>query len=162
MGSTRSPRNCCSSEQAGQCEYSRLKTVPEAHTQPQIVLVFTVVTIIFLPLSFMSAFFTIGISAFPKDRVSGETSWPMGLVTAILCKSRHRISTSTHLTRIHSRRVSLCVLATDRLCLEHGLLLRHVQRTALQLLRTRLHQAHQYIATPGCTQETKLASQRLA
>ncbi|KAH3988870.1 hypothetical protein HBI25_227450 [Parastagonospora nodorum] len=60
------------------------ETAVAASKQGNIVLVFTVVTIIFLPLSFMSAFFTIGISAFPKDRVSGETSWPMGLVTAIL------------------------------------------------------------------------------
>tara|TARA_R110002003_G_scaffold46_18_gene3855 strand:+ start:611 stop:1192 length:582 start_codon:yes stop_codon:yes gene_type:complete len=35
----------------------------------------------------MSAFFTIGISTFPKDPISGETSWPIGMVTSILCKS---------------------------------------------------------------------------
>jgi len=75
------------------------KIVPRAHLQPQIVLVFTVVTIIFLPLSFMSAFFTIGISAFPKDKVSGETSWPIGLVTAILCKPRRPTLTTTSLTQ---------------------------------------------------------------
>lgn len=146
----------------GQRKHPRSKIVPRAHLQPQIVLVFTVVTIIFLPLSFMSAFFMIGISTFSKDKVSGETSWPMGLVTAILCKPQRSIFTSTYLTRIRSRSVPQRVLAADRLCLEHGLLLRHVQRTALQLLRTRLHQAYQSLATYGFTQETKLASQGLA
>ena len=52
----------------------------------QTILVFTIVTIVFLPLSFMSSFFAIGIAAFPKDNITGETNWPLGIVTGLLCK----------------------------------------------------------------------------
>jgi Mg2+ and Co2+ transporter CorA len=52
--------------------------------QGNTVLVFTVVTIIFLPLSFMSSFFAIGIAAFPRDAVSGEVNWPLSTVMGIL------------------------------------------------------------------------------
>lgn len=55
------------------------------HIYIQTILVFTMVTILFLPLSFMSSFFAIGIAVFPKDPVSGETSWPLGIVTGLLC-----------------------------------------------------------------------------
>ncbi|KAF1965932.1 hypothetical protein BU23DRAFT_334788 [Bimuria novae-zelandiae CBS 107.79] len=52
--------------------------------QGNTVLVFTVVTIIFLPLSFMSSFFAIGIAAFPRDPASGGVNWPLGTVMGIL------------------------------------------------------------------------------
>lgn len=52
--------------------------------QGNTVLVFTVVTIIFLPLSFMSSFFAIGIAAFPHNDESGEINWPLGTVMGLL------------------------------------------------------------------------------
>ncbi|KAF2106882.1 hypothetical protein BDV96DRAFT_654214 [Lophiotrema nucula] len=52
--------------------------------QGMTMLVFTAVTIIFLPLSFMTSFFAIEISKFPQDPVTGETSWPLGRVCAYI------------------------------------------------------------------------------
>lgn len=49
-------------------------------------MVFTVVTIIFLPLTFIAAFFTIDVAAFPKDEETGETNWPIKTVTVLLCE----------------------------------------------------------------------------
>lgn len=60
------------------------ETAVAAGKQGNTVLVFTVVTIIFLPLSFMSSFFAIGIAAFPHNAESGEVDWPLGTVTGIL------------------------------------------------------------------------------
>ncbi|KAK4039188.1 hypothetical protein C8A01DRAFT_36875 [Parachaetomium inaequale] len=50
------------------------------HTQRQsnITLVFTIVTVFFLPLSFMSSVFAIQIDAFPHDPETGEVNWPVG------------------------------------------------------------------------------------
>lgn len=52
--------------------------------QGNTVLVFTVVTIIFLPLSFMASFFAIGITAFPHNADSGEVDWPLGTIMGLL------------------------------------------------------------------------------
>ncbi|KAF2648081.1 hypothetical protein K491DRAFT_261624 [Lophiostoma macrostomum CBS 122681] len=60
------------------------ETAVAASKQGNTVMVFTVVTIVFLPLSFLSSFFTIGIAAFPKDAKSGETNWPLGFILALL------------------------------------------------------------------------------
>ena len=70
----------------------------------QTILVFTIVTIVFLPLSFMSSFFAIGIAAFPKDDTTGETNWPLGVVTGLLCKfpSILGIFAETHLANTFS------------------------------------------------------------
>ncbi|KAF4541117.1 Ankyrin repeat protein [Lasiodiplodia theobromae] len=54
----------------------------EAAKQGRTILVFTVVTIIFLPLSFMASFFSLGISIFPKS--DGENNFPIGWVSALL------------------------------------------------------------------------------
>ncbi|KAK4248638.1 hypothetical protein C7999DRAFT_30872 [Corynascus novoguineensis] len=50
------------------------------HTQRQsnITLVFTIVTVFFLPLSFMSSVFAIQIDAFPHNPETGEVNWPVG------------------------------------------------------------------------------------
>ncbi|KAF2108367.1 hypothetical protein BDV96DRAFT_264521 [Lophiotrema nucula] len=56
----------------------------EAGKQGNTMLVFTIVTIIFLPLSFMSSFFALSIASFPKDQASGQTNWPLGLVSGYL------------------------------------------------------------------------------
>lgn len=53
-----------------------------AARQGSTILVFTVVTIIFLPLSFMASFFALGISIFPKTE--GENNFPLGWVSALL------------------------------------------------------------------------------
>jgi ankyrin repeat protein len=52
--------------------------------QGNTLMVFTVVTIIFLPLSFMSSFFAIGVATFPRDAASGEVSWPLRSLLGIL------------------------------------------------------------------------------
>ncbi|KAJ4305759.1 Glutamate--tRNA ligase mitochondrial [Kalmusia sp. IMI 367209] len=60
------------------------ETAVAAGKQGNTVLVFTVVTIIFLPLSFMSSFFAIEIAAFPHHPESGEVNWPLGTVMGLL------------------------------------------------------------------------------
>ncbi|KAL6710652.1 hypothetical protein ACN47E_007709 [Coniothyrium glycines] len=60
------------------------ETTVAASKQGDIIMVFTVVTIIFLPLTFIAAFFTIDVVSFPKDERTGETSWPLKLVTVLL------------------------------------------------------------------------------
>ncbi|KAI1132545.1 hypothetical protein F5Y10DRAFT_230813 [Nemania abortiva] len=49
------------------------------HTQRQsdITIVFTIVTVLFLPLSFISSVFAIQINAFPHDPQTGEVNWPL-------------------------------------------------------------------------------------
>ena len=47
--------------------------------QSQTIMVFTIVTIVFLPLSFIAAFFTINIAEFPK--ADGNDSLPLGYVS---------------------------------------------------------------------------------
>lgn len=34
----------------------------------------------------MASFFALNITAFPQDEKSGESSWPLGLLSAYLCK----------------------------------------------------------------------------
>ncbi|KAH7395253.1 hypothetical protein DE146DRAFT_102053 [Phaeosphaeria sp. MPI-PUGE-AT-0046c] len=48
--------------------------------QGGLILVFTTITILFLPLSFMSSFFAIGVDKFPKDPETGDTNWPLKTV----------------------------------------------------------------------------------
>ena len=48
--------------------------------QSQTIMVFTIVTIIFLPLSFIAAFFTINIEEFPRKSGGDEPSLPMSYV----------------------------------------------------------------------------------
>ncbi|OTA69605.1 hypothetical protein K449DRAFT_429068 [Hypoxylon sp. EC38] len=45
--------------------------------QGQTLMMFTVVTIIFLPLSFTAAFFAISVDQFPRDRESDDVKWPL-------------------------------------------------------------------------------------
>ncbi|CCX11374.1 Similar to ankyrin repeat protein [Talaromyces stipitatus ATCC 10500]; acc. no. XP_002478261 [Pyronema omphalodes CBS 100304] len=40
-------------------------------------LAFTIVTIIFLPMSFLSSFFALGVTQFPKNKVNGNISWDL-------------------------------------------------------------------------------------
>ncbi|CVK96751.1 uncharacterized protein FMAN_11080 [Fusarium mangiferae] len=47
---------------------------------------FTIVTIIFLPLSFMASFLALDVDQFPQDPESRETSWPLARVCALICK----------------------------------------------------------------------------
>ncbi|KAK3339981.1 hypothetical protein B0T25DRAFT_366332 [Lasiosphaeria hispida] len=53
-------------------------------TKHDIILAFTVVTIIFLPILFITSFFALGIQEFPKDPESGEADWPMRKVSEYL------------------------------------------------------------------------------
>ncbi|KAK0744290.1 hypothetical protein B0T21DRAFT_280288 [Apiosordaria backusii] len=52
--------------------------------QNTIMVVFTIVTVIFLPLSFIASFFTIGIVEFPKSAETGEVDWPVNEVSKYL------------------------------------------------------------------------------
>ncbi|KAI1359749.1 hypothetical protein F5Y08DRAFT_344349 [Xylaria arbuscula] len=56
------------------------------HTQRQsnITLVFTLVTVCFLPLSFISSLFAIQIDAYPHDPQTGEVNWPLGKSLGLL------------------------------------------------------------------------------
>lgn len=49
--------------------------------QGKTVMVFTVVTVIFLPLSFIAAFFAINIESFPHDPQTGNPALPLGYVS---------------------------------------------------------------------------------
>ncbi|GAB1309927.1 Ankyrin repeat protein [Madurella fahalii] len=61
-----------------------VKLSEQGKRQNTIMLVFTVVTIIFLPMSFIASFFAIGIREFPKDAESGEPNWPIHNVSEYL------------------------------------------------------------------------------
>ncbi|PMD34885.1 hypothetical protein L207DRAFT_128482 [Hyaloscypha variabilis F] len=56
----------------------------QSQRQGNIMLVFTLVTIVFLPLSFMSSFFALGVNSFPKDAQSGNVSWPLHTLALLL------------------------------------------------------------------------------
>ena len=51
--------------------------------QGSVMVIFTMVTIIFLPLSFMASFFALDIAEFPADN-AGQTNWPLHRVCALL------------------------------------------------------------------------------
>ncbi|KAJ2994316.1 hypothetical protein NUW58_g1585 [Xylaria curta] len=55
-----------------------------AKKQGKILLIFTSVTIVFLPLSFITTFLALGIDAFPKNEMSGETDWPLDIAIAYI------------------------------------------------------------------------------
>ncbi|KAI1826109.1 hypothetical protein F4861DRAFT_134569 [Xylaria intraflava] len=56
------------------------------HTQRQskITLVFTLVTVLFLPLSFISSLFAIQVDSFPHNAQTGEINWPLGKAFGLL------------------------------------------------------------------------------
>ncbi|KAH8895650.1 hypothetical protein GQ53DRAFT_803904 [Thozetella sp. PMI_491] len=56
----------------------------ETARQGNTLLVFTVVTIIFLPLSFMASFFALSVEQYPKDTESGNVNWPLGQLSGLL------------------------------------------------------------------------------
>ena len=61
----------------------------ETARQGTTILVFTVVTIIFLPLSFMASFMALNIKQFPKDPSqgsSGSTLWELSYASSLLCE----------------------------------------------------------------------------
>jgi len=70
---------------AWEMKYSK-KLAQQGRRQNNIMLMFTLVTIVFLPLSFLSSFFAIGVADFPRDPDSGEVAWPIGRLSAYLCK----------------------------------------------------------------------------
>lgn len=49
--------------------------------QSQTIMVFTIVTIVFLPMSFIASFFAITIDQFPTDATTGGQSLPLGFVS---------------------------------------------------------------------------------
>ncbi|OAQ78569.1 ankyrin repeat containing protein [Purpureocillium lilacinum] len=55
----------------------------ETARQGNVILLFTVVTVVFLPLSFITSFFTVPIAAFPYN---DKDKMPVGFVLAIICK----------------------------------------------------------------------------
>ncbi|KAK4194328.1 hypothetical protein QBC40DRAFT_188426 [Triangularia verruculosa] len=61
-----------------------MKLSEQGSRQNTIMVVFTIVTVIFLPLSFIASFFTIGIVEFPKNEETGEVDWPVHEVSKYL------------------------------------------------------------------------------
>ncbi|RYP13610.1 hypothetical protein DL765_006811 [Monosporascus sp. GIB2] len=55
----------------------------QGQKQNRIMLVFTIVTIVFLPLSFFASFFALNVHEFPKNSL-GNTDWPLGTVASYL------------------------------------------------------------------------------
>ncbi|KAM0712140.1 hypothetical protein Q7P37_011234 [Cladosporium fusiforme] len=51
--------------------------------QSTVMVIFTMVTIVFLPLSFMASFFALDVAEFPSDD-KGQTNWPLRRVCALL------------------------------------------------------------------------------
>ncbi|KAK3349281.1 hypothetical protein B0T25DRAFT_238246 [Lasiosphaeria hispida] len=68
---------------AWEMQYS-MKLAIQGRKQNNIMLVFTLVTIVFLPMSFLSSFFAIGIQEFPTDANTGNVAWPIGELSAYL------------------------------------------------------------------------------
>ncbi|KAK1831011.1 hypothetical protein QBC39DRAFT_284169, partial [Podospora conica] len=60
------------------------KLSEQGKRQNQIMLIFTIMTIIFLPLSFISSFLAIGVREFPKGEGSSETDWPLSTASSYL------------------------------------------------------------------------------
>ncbi|KAK5654263.1 hypothetical protein OQA88_7438 [Cercophora sp. LCS_1] len=60
------------------------KLSEQGQRQNTIMIIFTVVTIIFLPMSFIASFFAINIDQFPKDLESGEPDWPLSTVASYI------------------------------------------------------------------------------
>ncbi|KAK4149190.1 hypothetical protein C8A00DRAFT_38221 [Chaetomidium leptoderma] len=56
----------------------------ETQRQGNIILVFTLVTVVFLPLSFITSFFALEIDIFPKNKETGGMNWPIGQVSGYL------------------------------------------------------------------------------
>ncbi|KAL2268270.1 hypothetical protein VTJ83DRAFT_3116 [Remersonia thermophila] len=56
----------------------------ESQRQGNIILVFTLVTVVFLPLSFISSFLSLEIDVFPKSEETQENLWPLADVSAYL------------------------------------------------------------------------------
>ncbi|KAI0000093.1 hypothetical protein F4779DRAFT_604959 [Xylariaceae sp. FL0662B] len=56
----------------------------ETTRQGNTLMVFTTVTIVFLPLSFMSSFFAISIAQFPRDETSDDVKWPLQYLCGLL------------------------------------------------------------------------------
>lgn len=52
-----------------------------AQRQGQTIMVFTIVTVIFLPLSFIAAFFAINVESFPHNAASGQPEMSLGYVS---------------------------------------------------------------------------------
>ncbi|RYP70945.1 hypothetical protein DL770_008179 [Monosporascus sp. CRB-9-2] len=61
----------------------------QGQKQNSIMLVFTIVTIVFLPLSFFASFFALNVQEFPKNS-SGDTDWPLRMVASYLCRRQQR------------------------------------------------------------------------
>ncbi|RYP50349.1 hypothetical protein DL768_004114 [Monosporascus sp. mg162] len=59
------------------------KLAQQGQKQNSIMLVFTIVTIVFLPLSFFASFFSLNVREFPKNS-SGDTDWPLRMVAGYL------------------------------------------------------------------------------
>ncbi|KAK1752823.1 hypothetical protein QBC47DRAFT_305315 [Echria macrotheca] len=57
----------------------------ESQRQGNIILVFTLVTVVFLPLSFITSFLSLGLDIFPRDPESGELNWPVNKAAGYLC-----------------------------------------------------------------------------
>lgn len=55
----------------------------ETSRQGNVMVVFTMVTIIFLPLSFMASFFALNVAEFPSDD-RGDVNWPLHQVASLL------------------------------------------------------------------------------
>lgn len=67
----------------------------------------------------MASFFTLGISTFPKDPVTGETNWPLNILTGYLCEC----SLPTHInldSYLTSRYINSRFNSADYKRFEHG------------------------------------------
>ncbi|KAK4445379.1 hypothetical protein QBC34DRAFT_164894 [Podospora aff. communis PSN243] len=66
-----------------EARYAR-KLSEQGQEQNTITLVFTVVTIIFLPMSFTASFFALNVDRFPKNQESGEPDWPFSTIATYI------------------------------------------------------------------------------
>ncbi|KAI0552777.1 hypothetical protein F4679DRAFT_591618 [Xylaria curta] len=81
--------------------------------QSNITLVFTIVTVFFLPLSFLSSVFAIQIDVFPHDEKTGELNWPVREAMSLLFGISFGIILLVALLGFHINRIS-------RFCVKHG------------------------------------------
>ena len=69
---------------AFEARFARAQAVLQAH-QGQTIMVFTIVTIVFLPMSFIASVFAINIAEFPKQ--NGQTAVPWSYAAKFMCPS---------------------------------------------------------------------------
>ncbi|KAK3381256.1 hypothetical protein B0H63DRAFT_475184 [Podospora didyma] len=102
---------------AWETRFSR-KLAEQGQKQNNIMLVFTLVTIVFLPMSFITSFLALGIRDFPKDD-NGNTAWPLDRVSGYLFGISIAVSLPLIITAFYVNPISRMVTGKRKQDLRH-------------------------------------------